>query len=301
MSVETPRPTLEKHAGLRAKLEKLARFGILASALTGILPAELRAQESGPPPTTVAERMEKLELAKVRADILLAVGPEQLDAVEHPPVRRNERPVGEPVPVRGFEDKAVTARAVTAVIANLPPSFRRRIAEVRYEARTIPLSATYGLSSDATEVAHADRRTGEILFSAGADGFGPILISDVLEHETCHVADPSWDTDLSESERIRFYSRMLGRLNAPDRYRSSYVEGIRNPDPRMQMRLKVNEYWAEVCGAYLRDAVLLPAADRDMVQAYVSRVDPSRTPEANAESAHAMNMKIYGLSMKTER
>ena len=258
---------------LRAKLEKLARWGVMASALSGILPTELAAQEQVPQ-TTVQERMEKLETADLRVQVRNQVGEEMLKTVENPPRWKPVRADEVPVPVEGFKKHGVAA-AMKKALAAAPRSFTRQIVDVSYDGRMMEMPDVYGMSSKNRILAFMTREEHRIVFSASSDSYGPTFLSQELRHEICHFGDPAWNADLGESDRIRLYARVLERLGAADRYHSEYVEDIRNPDPQRLASTKAGEYWAETCGAYLGGDRLLPAADRELVESLLAKTDPS--------------------------
>jgi len=260
---------------LRAKLEKLARWGVMASALSGILPAELPAEEYAQLYTTVAERIEKLETAKLRLEIGQQVGEEMLKTVENPPHWKPTRAEGVPVPVEGFKKHGVAA-AMKKALAAAPQSFTRQIVDVSYDGRMMEMPDVYGMSAKEHRLLASMTREGHrIVFTASSDSYGPTFLSQELRHEICHFGDPAWNTDLGEPDRIRLYAQVLERLSAPNRYRSEYVEDIKNPDPQRLASTKAGEYWAETCGAYLGGDRLLPAADRELVESLLAKTDPA--------------------------
>ncbi|HXK36647.1 MAG TPA: hypothetical protein VJ553_03640 [Candidatus Paceibacterota bacterium] len=260
---------------LREKLARLARWGVLATALTGILPTELVAQQPTPEETKVAQRMEKLEMAKLRMQVKDRVGEAVSQVLEDPPRWTSDRVPSDPVPVSGFKNRGVVDE-IRRVLADAPPSFTRQVASVSYDARVFTMPGVYGMSGN-TIVARVNRKDHRIVFSAGSYTPTPILTGEFLAHEVCHFADPMFNVDLAEPDRVRIYASVLDRMNAGDRFHSWYVEHISNPDPQVLTTVKAGEYWAETCGAYLRDDKLLPDADRALVESLISKTDPGYT------------------------
>ena len=113
----------------------------------------------------------------------------------------------------------------------------------------------------------------------------------VLAHEISHNADWSTNPFLSPAERIYFYALILQRLQAQDRYHSTYVE-IKHQldrDPRKwNNSLKIysasQEYWADICETYFsgyqRDWIEdwgepnLPEKDIEVIEWLLARIDP---------------------------
>ena len=263
---------------LRAKLEKLARWGVMASALSGLLPAELVAQENLPH-TTVAERVEKLELATLDAEIEQEVGHETVERLQGMRPRAMpapERASAADIPIIGFEKKPKIARALRDELRRMPEAVVAAVKEIRYDSRRMALPARYGITQDNVEAAHTDPSYREIVFSAGSDIYGPILSAEALDHEACHMVSPEVDERLSPAERTRAYVDILRRVKAPDRFHSAYVESIASNDPQDRMKAKADEYWAETCGAFLRHDKLLPAADMKMVASVLDKLSSAR-------------------------
>jgi hypothetical protein len=89
---------------------------------------------------------------------------------------------------------------------------------------------------------------------------------DVLVHEIGHAFDPDSNSALNSAQRILMLNDIYNRSIAPDRYMSSYVEGITLSeleiyfkdanvlDPKAQKQyldyIRATEYWAEIHKAY---------------------------------------------------
>ena len=55
---------------------------------------------------------------------------------------------------------------------------------------------------------------------------------------------------LTPQERMTLVQEVVNRVNSRDRFKSSYVEGINNPDKKIQLSEKAGEYYAEITAAY---------------------------------------------------
>lgn len=153
----------------------------------------------------------------------------------------------------------------------LPTGLRRNIDSVSYDHSFIPMPARYGMSG--YEAAHCTG--GDIVFSRGSDTASKMDVVQILKHEAGHAAD--WDTNklLTRFERLSLLSSVLERVKSPNRYKSWYVEQIRNKDSRAEILNKSREYFAEIVQVYLSPSyVFLPAEDIAICEDFFEKTDP---------------------------
>ena len=76
-------------------------------------------------------------------------------------------------------------------------------------------------------------------------------------HELIHSNDWIRDAEMSSLERLEMLDEVVDRLKSEDRFRSSYVESIENPDKKEELYIKATEYLAEIGKAYFMDPDML--------------------------------------------
>lgn len=116
---------------------------------------------------------------------------------------------------------------------------------------------------------------GEIVFWKISEQQPPWYVVLSIGHEICHSNDWESDNEMTAEQRINLLLRVSGRLSAKDRFRSSYVESIKNDDPQKQRYNKAVEYWAVTCGQYFENATKLNIKDFRLVDNHVRMTDPN--------------------------
>ncbi len=99
-----------------------------------------------------------------------------------------------------------------------------------------------------------------------------------LAHEFGHAYDWVSDGKLTDSERVDFLFAAVERVQAPDRWKSAYVESIEFIDPKEQLSHRVTEYWAEIVNQYITNPKALAQKDFILVDKYVKLADPDFDP-----------------------
>jgi len=140
----------------------------------------------------------------------------------------------------------------------------------------------YGIKDQKTgegviQLAHATTELNEIVFSTGARGIYGEYLSAVF-HESAHLKDWQSNKALTLEERMNLAQEVIDRVNSPDRFRSAYVELINNPDKQKELRIKAEEYYAEITRAYFdRSHFFLPQRDRHIIEQMIHETDPAFT------------------------
>lgn len=114
---------------------------------------------------------------------------------------------------------------------------------------------------------------GKITFWKISESVNPNYIVRSVGHEIGHSNDWESDKEMTAEQRVDLLLRISGRLDAKDRYQSSYVESIEDDDPQKQSYYKATEYWAEICAQYFDDATKLNIKDFRIVDQQVRRTD----------------------------
>ena len=92
-------------------------------------------------------------------------------------------------------------------------------------------------------------------------------------HEIAHAN--SWNNDhVSHEECLNLLLKIAKRINAENRYRSSYVESIKEEDPLETNYNRAVEYWAEISAQYFSDPTKLSFSDFSVVDDYIRKIDP---------------------------
>jgi hypothetical protein len=176
------------------------------------------------------------------------------------------------------------------VIRSLPKMYQIHAPAVRYEDKEEKLPERYGLSGKGgKEAAHADPLKNEIVFSAGIRNEYFFTLSTIL-HEEAHFKD--WETNraMTLDERMKLAQEVIDRVNARDRFLSSYVESIRNPDKQTELGTKAGEYYAEITEAYFmpNSGSLLSQKDRKIVEEVLHQTDSTYKKHDRKKSEDVM-------------
>lgn len=144
-----------------------------------------------------------------------------------------------------------------------------------------PMPAEYGMEGAFVAAELSGGEGGEkgamIFYGSSRDMSAREKYGELMIHELAHGSSDSTDDRLSPAMRRGLRAWILDRVNSPDRYRSWYVESIKNKDPEERDRRKAGEYWAEIVMEYLRSErpeMRLPLADLKMIQDFIRSTDP---------------------------
>ena len=166
------------------------------------------------------------------------------------------------------------------------------VVSITQEARNAPMPERYGLAKGSTSTAAFYSGTERITFDTKPH---PYEILDILAHELGHANDWESDEEMTDEERLDLLLAVGDRIDDEDRYRSSYVESIKNKDRERERYLKATEYWAEICEAYFTQPYNLNAKDYALVEARVKRHDPEfNDVEARFHQAKLVYSSTYG-------
>lgn len=133
------------------------------------------------------------------------------------------------------------------------------------------------LSGGDEEKEGTEKKGAMIFYGSSRDMTAREKYGELMIHELAHGSSDSTDDRLSPAMRRGLRAWVLDRVNSPDRFRSWYVESIKNKDPEERDRRKAGEYWAEIVMEYLRSErpeMRLPLADLKMVQDFIRSTDP---------------------------
>ncbi|OGZ95949.1 MAG: hypothetical protein A3I44_05195 [Candidatus Sungbacteria bacterium RIFCSPLOWO2_02_FULL_51_17] len=170
------------------------------------------------------------------------------------------------------------------LMAAYPKSWLGHVRSITYSDVDKPMGVHYlGKNlQNAGTCAEANPKTGTIEFFAGCKD--PRLLLQVFTHEMGHIVDWRGNTVMSFEERLQFWQKVLERIEASDRFVSSYVEGVENMSPQKESQIKANEYWAEIMREYFerppfywkggQDPGRLPEKDLELIKWFFARTDP---------------------------
>ncbi len=126
--------------------------------------------------------------------------------------------------------------------------------------------------------------------------YGPVAehmtfeyITASIDHEIAHSND--WGSPrIDYKTRLQLLVKLSKRINAEDRFKSSYVESIRDKDAHENNYHRAVEYWAEITAQYFKDPTKLNIEDFNIVNEHVHKMDPS----FDWQKYHDARQKIVG-------
>jgi len=145
------------------------------------------------------------------------------------------------------------------------------------EGEITKISQTF-TESDAWAICSTDQSGfSEITFYAYSYSQNPYKnVEYTLSHEIAHANDWDNDNSLTFEERIDFLLKIIDRVQSKDRFMSSYVESITNPDPQHELKRKAKEYWGDICGVYFSGSTQrLNTKDIAIIEWVISLNDPN--------------------------
>jgi hypothetical protein len=210
------------------------------------------------------------EYDRIRAAVSIENEDERAEVVELPSVTR----------VEGFEEFSISNEIVRGIIEEtLPKGFLRNVRAIRYRdtRRKMPLDYGENLGTSAIEAGHAIDRTRAIEITEGAKKSSKRWIAhNLIPHEVFHLEDANSNSLLTIDERIDLHRILIDRVKSPDRFKSAYVEAIKNTDKKLELKLKVGEYFAEIGATYLSpEYFLLPEEDKELIRSFIAKIDPT--------------------------
>jgi hypothetical protein len=149
----------------------------------------------------------------------------------------------------------------------VPEYFKRNIRGVSFTEENLSM-ANYGMSGNAAATAGG----GHIVFRKPCESsdLGTVF-NDVYLHEIAHCGDWINSKFLSLKERLELLKKVIMRVKSDNRYKSGYVEAIRNRlNKKDELSLKSREYFAEIVMAHLMGQPL-PKEDTEIVNWMISK------------------------------
>lgn len=120
----------------------------------------------------------------------------------------------------------------------------------------------------------------------------PALLLKVLLHEASHCADAENSMLMTTAEKVKLEHMLIGRIHAPNRYKSDYVESIGIASDASEAKevahIKSTEYFAEIMSSYLCEPAMLSQEDRSIVEFVIKKLDP----QFGVKSANASFRRI---------
>ena len=230
--------------------------------------------------TLTQENKKAMDQLSNEVDVWEVVGALDVQSVANEQEREEVRDLPRNLRINGFEKFDISNETIKAIIdQTLPKGFRRNISSVTYRDYAAPLSERYGMNlrQSSQEAARADSRDKSIQVIQGAKGTGKSWIAnELLIHEIFHLQDWQSNSLLTADERIELLKKVVDRVISSDRYKSSYVEGIKNANKHSELTAKSGEYFAEIGAAYMSSKYkMLPKPDRELIDGFIKKIDPS--------------------------
>jgi hypothetical protein len=179
------------------------------------------------------------------------------------------------------------------------PYATHNVETIEYSDKALTVPASYNLK-DPIAIAACERsssgKSQRIVFSQIASTQSLDEILNTLGHELAHAHDFNY-ARLPAEKRLKLLAKIIERLESENRYKSSYVEQINNPDKKKEMQNKANEYFAEIVGAYLYNPTAaksggMPKEDIAIVEAYIKELDPNFDAEKAAEERQQILLRL---------
>lgn len=201
--------------------------------------------------------------------------------------------------ITGWEKLGIPNEAVDQITRETLPRgwYDTNLGEIRLAAdEKLQITKGYNIPGDALAVCYPDARLGgrhRIKFGQAAtkDHTPEQLLSVALSHELAHAHDFRFAL-IAPEKRLEIFSKIIERLSAKNKFQSSYVEKINNPDKQVELVDKAIEYFAVIVSEYLSDPVLakyrIAKEDVEIVKGFLAAVDPEFKPEEAASKRHKL-------------
>ena len=201
------------------------------------------------------------------------------DAVSSPAERDEVRELPRNFRVNGFEKFDISNETVERILREtLPKGFLRNINSISYRDYHQAMPSTYGMNlvESTRQAAHADSSEKSIEIIRGAKGANISWVAnELIVHESFHLQDWRANSLLTADERLELFKGVAARVKSPDRYKSNYVEDIKNNDKHLELESKSAEYFAEIGAAYMSSKYKqLPKPDRELLDGFIKKMDP---------------------------
>lgn len=186
---------------------------------------------------------------------------------------RTESPLSiEAIPSRSVEMDTSFLKGV--IEKTFPKSwFTGEVSSVGFLGKKQELPSKYGIKGSEAWASFI-KQTGKITFYEMArESYVAENIS-CLAHEVGHANDWSADNETLVSDRMELILDVADRLKNYDRFKSPYVEKIKNKDPKKELYLKATEYWAKICEVYFMAPSTMNIKDFRLVDDWVKKNDP---------------------------
>jgi hypothetical protein len=250
---------------------------------------------------------EKILDVKPLADSLRSeIGNGTVDYLETVPSVRNQQERDETIQRDLKEQSSIVINFGTTKIGDakvkdvidqtVPNVLRAEAPIVTVTNKELRMNEDYNLAKEDRAAAFATRSHKKIVFNKNsADRDINWSLDFALMHEMFHQADWISNSSLTHKERLQLLQATIDRVQSPDRYKSSYVEEIKNRNKQIELLNKATEYFAEIGGMYMsKDFHLLPKADRDLVASFINKFDPKFDRAAAAKKrAQIINRKAH--------
>lgn len=166
------------------------------------------------------------------------------------------------------EDIDINTESIHEILGRLPHHWIKKIEEIVFKDEMRTMHPDYGIegwTSARVEYDGITNRTTIFFYKLPPRWRTEERVKEHVVHEVAHSND--WgDRERPVPERIETLYRVLARLSSAGRFRSGYVESIRNDDKGSELAVKVREYWAEIAAQYFVDKDILPEQDRMLVE-----------------------------------
>lgn len=219
------------------------------------------AQETKNPPSRLKILVERFVLAGAITFGIFGIGSSLYEVAS---TREGPR-IESGIKSEGLE---VKEKELRAILKTYPESWVRRISSIKQsetELRELSPLSNYGVKGYEIGALVKLSSSGKYrLFIS--DTFAFLKTQKMVETLSHEIAHAGFSAELLD--------KILLRLEAEDRFKSPYVESIKNPDKGTETAIKVQEYWAEICKQYFDDAESLDKKDFEIIEERIKKEGP---------------------------
>lgn len=140
------------------------------------------------------------------------------------------------------------ARMREIIRETTPPSWTgvHAIESVSVSAGKIPLPKEYGIEGYADGICEHGVSHEPSGIRLSPDYWSKPVQFSLLDHEFAHANDWRRSNTLAPQDRLTLLYLVHTRVSSDERIKFSYVESIKNDDPKQQHLVRIREYWAEL-------------------------------------------------------
>jgi len=172
---------------------------------------------------------------------------------------------------KGLENIGIDLETIVSTLRNLPGQWQKNILAIYAYPKIEKMPKEYGINNVLGALAQYDPKSGRTIIiyfkQPESSPWRSFEVKKTLCHEAAHAND--WAANNRNAyQRIRMLYKTLMRIKNNERFRSWYVESIKNPNTQQELFLKTQEYWAMIIQQYFSNKERLPQSDQQLVEEF---------------------------------